>query len=260
MGILYLDQAWTLQNRDDQLVCSAGADQLFAIDEIDHVTMELLLELGKKGKFETTVLPKRAMEIAEQLLAAGIVLPRLPSKGKTSRLGIVGLNQDLLAMKQLAESLGATIVAQQKADILLVFRTNQSFAELLEELDYSNLATPHLLIDLAYHHTISLGPLVFPGQTACLACLQGRLTNRWGDDQPPIKPAMNTANELALQLLKLELSKIINSDDYSLVQKTVVYDFEARSIDINPLYKVPICPVCANNSLDISGKIALPWV
>lgn len=257
---LYSNPAWTLRRgTEQQLLCSAGADQLFAIEELEAYVILEILNCWGKGLFNSAKLSKRANEIVEQLLSAGIVRPKLGKTDKNIQIAIVGDPKYTAKIKPSLQQANSATSEEKMADLKIVLRTSQSYAQLLDELDYSNLKTPHLLVDMGFHHTVSIGPLVLPGQTACLACLQGRLTNRWGDNPPPSEPAMLNYIGFARELLNVELAKLINDKDYSLVQKTVVYDLNERQVQVNPLYKVPLCPICANNSLDISGMIALPW-
>jgi bacteriocin biosynthesis cyclodehydratase domain-containing protein len=112
---------------------------------------------------------------------------------------------------------------------------------------------------MAFHHTLSLGPLVFPGETACIACLQGRVSIRWGDETPPTSPKVaNKYINIVTELISAELDRIAQGDT-SLTNKTVSWNFQDRTIKTNQLLKVPLCPICSHNRIDRSGALALPW-
>lgn len=76
---------------------------------------------------------------------------------------------------------------------------------------------------------------------------------------PPIAPL--TAKEYAgvvSELLTTELARIAKGDT-SLTNKTISWNYLDRIIRQNQLLKVPLCPICSENKIDLSGALALPW-
>ncbi len=239
---------WAIRQANESLFISGGADAKY---EIVLEKNEASFFSSKKATkpFTRNDLSLKDQRVLEELVTAEIVVPVL-QKNKNLKLAVVGDTNQLAlpAQKNI-----------QTADIVIVVRTNSTFAELLGNIKYVSLTKPHLFIDMAYHHTLSLGPLVFPGETACIACLQGRISTRWGDEAPPSQPKLlHKYTELVTELLKIELDRIAN-DDTSLTNKTYSWNFQDRAIKKDQLLKVPICPVCAQNKIDQVGPLALPW-
>lgn len=251
---------WQVIHENGRLLLSAGADRLFAIEDVTAETAAEILALCRRRQFSAAGLSPAAAEIFEQLKTAGVVLNKIEPKAKYS----VGLQfagrPDEALRTTIAAQLGRNMILSRNAnpDLLLIIRTNQTLMELCGG-DYAKISQPHLLIDLAYAHTVSLGPLVFPGDTACLGCLAGRLVTYWGDAEPPLKPAINENRALIAGLVALEVHKILGNYDRSLANRTVAYDFADHQLQSHNLYKLPPCPVCGPGALDTPGSIALPW-
>ncbi len=92
-----------------------------------------------------------------------------------------------------------------------------------------------------------------------MACLQGRLTTRWGDDAPPPEPRVAAEHAgFVAELTATELARIADGDT-SLANRTVSWDLLARSVAQDRLLKVPVCPVCARGAATRDGSLNLPW-
>ena len=244
-----LPAEWTITQKENSLIISGGADAKFEI-ELDHQYESFFAKVKNNQSFTRNELNLSDKKILEELLTAEIIVPKVRASTKI-KVAVIGDSNQLKFGNE------KSIV---NADLTVVVRTNSTFAKLLEKINYQDLTKPHLFVDLSYHHTISIGPLVIPGETACIACLQGRLTTRWGDDKPPKSPKISKDNsDLAKELIKAEIHKIQNGDT-SLTNKTVSWNFQDRKVRNDQLLKVPFCPICSKNKIDLSGKIALPWV
>jgi len=145
--------------------------------------------------------------------------------------------------------------ATEDADLMLLVRTTGRLVEAYD--DAEPIAIPHLLLDVAYHHTVSIGPLVVAGETACLACLAGRIGRLWGDPPPPPRPAILRSPALAVGLAVLELERAA-AGDLRLAGRTAAYDLESHDVTTGSVYKLPWCPVCGDRA-QADGRIALPW-
>jgi bacteriocin biosynthesis cyclodehydratase domain-containing protein len=110
---------------------------------------------------------------------------------------------------------------------------------------------------VAYHHTVSLGPLVVAGETACFACLAGRIGAAWGDPAPPERPAVLGGAGLAAALAVRELEAVAGGD-VRLANATAAYDLASHRVLVETLYRLPWCPICGDRSAP-EGPIALPW-
>jgi len=249
-----LSPKWTIARTDNSLLISGGADAKYSVDiETKLPSFFESIKIGQE--FNITSLNVYDKRIFEQLLTAEIITP-LSNFNPTTNIAILGDAHEL----SLHSSKQFNFVNENEVcDFYVVIRSNSSYSNLLNDINYKNINKPHLFIDIAFHHTISIGPLVFPGQTACIACLEGRLKSRWGDDTPPSTPAMTIENnQLTTGMLSLELSKIIGGDT-SLINKTISWNFQNRTVSTNQLLKVPVCPICNQNKIDLGGALVLPW-
>ncbi len=205
-------------------------------------------------------LSSAATEIFEQLKTAQIVIFDLEQKS-TYKIGLRFIGDTHLALQtQIKTQLGRNfeLVSGTGCDLLVLIRTNGRLKDIILS-DYGSLKTPHLLLDVAFDHSISIGPLVFPGDTACLSCLVGRLTTYWGDAIPPLMPTVQKNPALIAGLLVMELHKILSLSERELVNNAVAYDFENYKVKKNSVYKLPQCPVCGISVMDNPGAIKLPW-
>jgi bacteriocin biosynthesis cyclodehydratase domain-containing protein len=254
------NKAWDVVYENGLLVLNAGADKLFAIEDVAEEDAHTILALWKQSSFELPNGSKELATILEQLKAAGLLINEL---GKNSiakiALKFIGKPNQHLAQeteKQLGKNL--RLSPEKEAEFVVFIRTNAQLKNLLE--DYDKVTKPHILVDISFEHSISLGPLVFPGETACLSCLVGRVTTYWGDAVPPQTPAIQNNPVIIAGLLNMELTKILFEYNRELVNHTVAFDFEEHRIKKNSVYKLPMCPVCGTSNIDSLGAIELPWL
>jgi bacteriocin biosynthesis cyclodehydratase domain-containing protein len=232
------------------LILSGGADQLLAIQAVDSATASEILGLWSSGPQPST---QRALEIAGQLADLGI-LRRTLAATVPPRIAVIGNGDLTQAIREaLTERLSARISGDE-ADLLVFVRSGGRLVDLYS--DGVMPLAPHLLIDAAYHHTFSIGPLVVPGDTACLACLAGRIGYRWGDPPAPERPAVQRNVALLAEIAALEVGRIA-AGDLGLAGQTVAYDFERRTVITGSVYRLPWCPVCGDGD-EPDGRIVLP--
>lgn len=248
--VLYkLLPVWIITQKDKSLIISGGADARYEI-ELENNEPSFFSTLKQDILFSRGELKERDVRVLEELVTAEVVVPVL-KKSKTLKVGILGdANKlDFTPHRDL-----------RTTDLLLIVRASSTYAEFLDNIDYQSIAKPHLFVDTAFHHTLSIGPLVFPGETACIACLQGRIATRWGDEKPPISPRMTSKySSVVSELIKTELDRISDGDT-SLTNKTFSWNFQDRVVRKDQLLKVPLCPICTKNKIDHSGVLPLPWV
>ena len=252
------DPHWALVHEPGLLLVHAGADELFAFDDVgDHAAGELLA-LWQAEILRPELLSPEAAAVFEQLKSAGIVRNRIEPRAQFA-LGVrfAGTPDERLE-DAIAAALPAGIAPGPEPDLLLFVRTDGQLADVCDD-DYAALAVPHLLLDLAFDHTLSLGPLVFAGQTACLSCLACRVSHAWGDLEPPPRPRLTDHRVLAAGIVALAVEGILRREDRALVNRTVAYDFAAFSVQSSSLYRLPMCPVCGGAGRARSGVLALPW-
>ncbi|QQS20221.1 hypothetical protein IPL85_02095 [Candidatus Saccharibacteria bacterium] len=254
------NSSWNLIYENGLLILNAGADKIFAIEDTSSQVGKELVVLWDQEQISLDKLSPEAQEVAEQLKTAGILLNVIEQK---QTFGIsyyfLGSSDEQLS-KRIENELGEKYKSvSSNADLLLIIRTNGKLVELTSSNYYKELAIPHLFIDLAYEHSISVGPLVFPRQSACISCLIGRVITYWGDAEPPTKPAIQHNSGLIAGVVGLEIKKILEQYDRELVNNTIAYDFENHKVRKSSVYKLPMCPVCGSSKIDNVGSIKLPW-
>jgi len=247
-----LSPAWMIEQSGNSLVISGGADARYEVELVtDKPSLFAEIKAGKP--FTKAALSPADARVLEQLITAEIIVPVL-KKQKILRVTLLAGKEALTIGKGKRFA-----IVTGEHDLALIVRSNETYAELLANIAYEQLTKPHLFVDLAFHHTVSIGPLVFPGETACIACLQGRVGNRWGDEAPPAAPLVASGQRtLISELVAVELERIATGDT-SLVGATFAWNLQDRAIKKNQLLKVPLCPICSQNEIDRSGALALPW-
>ena len=256
-------ERWSLFDEGEFLLVSAGADELYTIESAAPDAGDELVAAWRSALIDRESLSAGARELLDQLVAAGIVRPELPEVSPwTVAFRLVGDRCGELE-RALADALEAGVALDQAeledSDFVVFVRTTGRLADLYAEApDWRQ--RPHLLLDAAYDHTVSLGPLVFAGDTACLGCLAGRIGHYWGDAPPPPKPAVQRHATLVASLLALEIEKIATGD-YGLVNTTVSWDLRGREVTRSAVYKLPWCPFCGEPAAAAEpiGSIDLPW-
>jgi hypothetical protein len=232
--------SWTLAIEDGRLVVSGGADEVYVAEEIDDQTVRLVQRQWHAGELDPDSMPAEGRLLVQQLLAAG-VLDGPPAAERSFRVLWAGDElPDLHArLEEFAARRGLT--ADPAAAFTLVVRSNAS----LLDLAALELPGPHLLADVAYQHTLSLGPLVLPPDTSCLGCLAGRIASAWGDQPTPPRPAVNDEPELVASLAVRELDAV-HAGSLALANRTVAYDLRQHELQSSSLFKLPWCPRCGD--------------
>ncbi len=246
--------AWTMAQTEGSLLITGGADARFEV-ELESDASSAFASLGHDATVTRSTLTRADQRVLDQLVAAQIVVPILDAPG-ILRVAVLGDRSVLdLSFGDNAQ----TVATDAQHDLGVFVRTTSTYAQLLYAGDYRSVTVPHLLVDVAFHHTVSLGPLVFPGETACLACLEGRIATRWGDDSPPPEPRVATQyGAFVRELVALEVGRIARGDT-SLVNATIAWDVESRTVTKSQLLKVPLCPICARIAAQDNGSLLLPW-
>lgn len=242
-----ISPAWNVTQAKNILHLHGGADAEYTVELTDDSPSRYA---KPQGKFTRGLLSAADEEVFDQLLLAGVIELVSPPQKATLRVGVVG---DELPFMLQNERLQLTETTAE-ADIVLVCRYTSWHGEIIKKTDYYSLNVPHIYVDMAYHHTVSLGPLVYPGQTACIGCLYGRLRERWGDEKPPEKPNTTMYKEMIRTWLERELERIADGD-VSLVGKTISWNMDQRAMQQDVLLRSTACPQCGDHRRD--GKIVL---
>jgi bacteriocin biosynthesis cyclodehydratase domain-containing protein len=261
-GCRYLgSKEWSVTHEGGFLIASAGADELYAIEDVPDETAAELAALWARPAYPADLSKGAALLVPQLLNIGALVRDVVPGPPRGVAVIFSGpRDEDLVHafVAEAAEMRGWSLVEPCEAELTLVARTGGRLVEISDRVS-DRLAGPHLLLDVAYNHCISLGPLVFLGETACLACLAGRIGQYWGDPVPPERPAIQRNARLIAGLAALELERAA-AGDYSLVNTTVAFDLRRYEVVRHPLYKLPWCPVCGEHDRGQRvGLIPLPW-
>jgi hypothetical protein len=256
MRYLKLSKQWRLEQKGTELYVFGGQDAIFTID-IEGENRSFFGTLKHNERFTVEDLTLNDVAILEQLVSAEVITPLLDvAKKKGTRIKVKVMGKKPAVVRIMLDKSTFEQVTGDKYDFLVLIRTNESLKSFLKGHNYLELTKPHLFLDLAYNHTISLGPLVFPSVTSCIACLEGRISTRWEDEKPPINPrSSGELTGLANEWLAVELKKLIEDEDYTLVNKTVVLDMQNRTINSNKLLTVPLCSYCKKSKLLSTGQL-----
>lgn len=232
--------AWTLAVEDGRLVFSGGADEVYVADEVDDATVRCMQEQWDAGALDPDSIPADGRLLVQQLLAAG-VLDGLPAGERSFR--VLWAGEELPDLEARLQEFAARrgMIVGPGAVFTLVVRSGGPLLD-LAGLD---LPGPHLLADVAYHHTLSLGPLVVPPDTSCLGCLAGRIASSWGDPPTPARPAVCDEPELVASLAVREV-EAIHAGSLALANRTVAYDLRGHELLSSSLLKLPWCPRCGD--------------
>jgi hypothetical protein len=254
--------SWTVLLEKDQLVLSGGADALFLVDEVDAAGAKLFHQAWHQDRWDLLAGHAELQALRERLEVLGALLPAQPARASLSVALVFAGDRDEAAATSIAEmgrSRGITLAASpDTADVVLVYRSNGT---LIGAAELAPPHRPHLLLDLAYQRSISLGPLVFPGETACLGCFVGRISMGWGDPPPPPEPAANGARELGVALLLSQLEPFAKLGTCpALVERVLSINLDSLETQAHRVHRLPWCSRCFPGAAGWgAGSFSLPW-
>jgi len=142
-------------------------------------------------------------------------------------------------------------------DLLLVIRTTAGWESALSDYAALRLHRPHLFIDMAYHHTVGVGPFVVPGETACVACLGHRVAHRWGDLSGPAQPLVSGRPQSVAALLAAMVAA--PGGLLPLIETSVSLNLQTLASVSDKVFQLPWCPACGVGHDASSGALNLPW-
>jgi bacteriocin biosynthesis cyclodehydratase domain-containing protein len=256
-----LSPAWRLEVVDDFLVVNGGADEVYVVDEAPaHACAKLIAVCNAREARQWQQDPVLGAAI-RQLRRLGALVPIGSTTIRRPALVIRWAGQPLPVLPNALQAHGWTCLSEPDADgnaLTLIVRTTASWSDLLANYQAAPLNRTHVLLDLAYHHTVGMGPLVVPGQTACLACMGHRVMRRWGDLPGPEQPAM--AQRAAGVAALLADAAVLGP---RLVERAFTLDLRSLQMHSSQVFVLPDCPVCA--AMESSGfarltPLPLPWL
>ena len=246
--------------RDTTVVLSAGADRRVAIDGVDEAQRAAIERWsagaavtvttgapgvngdGDDGDYSGDGPGSRRQAVArllDRLVELGVVVPSTAPGPPT----VVADDHAT------AGALGDLLTEGGAAGMSVLVRTGARWP-----------AVPpgrlHVGVDLSLHHTVVLGPLVIPGASACLACLDARVARRWSSPTVPAEPAIRRRLPVVAALLDVQLA-LVAAGTSPLVNATIAWNLETGTTDRQSLYKLAGCPHCDTGPGD--RRVALPW-
>ncbi len=243
------NQTWTAHVNEGRLYISAGADRVYLVDELNSEQAACFYQAYQQNCWKRLLDQDPVFHtVTRNLLALGA----LYYSGATRKTCRVALRWAGRISSELANWLDVlfnrrgdieAVSSPHEADLVLLIRTNGTLQQASEQV--CDEMRPHLLVDLAYHSTLAIGPFVVPGQTACVGCLAGRLMHLWGDVQPPDKPAMNSHMELTGAIILEHLESFRSRGTINaLVGNAWALDTSTWESRFHPVFRLPWCPVC----------------
>jgi bacteriocin biosynthesis cyclodehydratase domain-containing protein len=252
---------WTLVLEEGRLILSGGADALFLVDE---VAGEAAAELARAFAADRLDAIDRSQPgVARALLRLeriGAVVRARPAPAAPLAVSRVGAPPELASL--ISQLGGPAMTVGDGGALTVVVRTTGTLAELSERC--AAIAGPHLLVDVGHRETIVLGPMVWPGETACVSCLAGRIVRAWGDPPSPPSPRAADARALVAAIVVEELRRFAREGDCPrLVERTIAIDLPTWRTRTERVHRLPWCPRCfpaeATKAPHGAGSFALPW-
>ncbi|RAS61685.1 bacteriocin biosynthesis cyclodehydratase domain-containing protein [Lentzea atacamensis] len=250
---LVADPRWHAQMRDEGLVVYAGADLAYLIPDLPRAVAVALAGLfepvlrGVARTVDESRLGEPVRRHVAQLRTLGALRPaRLPADERKP----MGVGTRFVG--EAPAGLVERLPQNDDPDLLLVVRTTGTLVDLVEVARTTEV--PHLLLDLAYHHTAAIGPLVVPGAGACLACLAVRAGRRWGDPPPPPHPGA-TSSDFPVSLA-LQAVQNIRNGSLALLDAVVTVNLDEFTTTRESVLPAADCEICP--ALPV-GRVSLPW-
>lgn len=228
-------------------VLTAGPDVLFELAGLSKGSVAAASRWSS-GEPIAADLPVEQAELRDLLVGLGALRPVISPLNHLRIVGSAG--RRLLAALQARGMVVEDSGDQDRAgDLTLVVRTGTSWPA----------APPgvHLAVDLTHHHTLVLGPLVVPGVTSCLMCLQRQTTRRWGADQVPAKPEITRWPELTAELIVLQF-ELARRGESPLVNATIAWDLTGGTTEREDLLRAPNCGGQCRSP--VGDSVDLPWL
>ncbi|MDX8145247.1 hypothetical protein SK854_24260 [Lentzea sp. BCCO 10_0061] len=250
---LVADPAWHAQVRDEGLVVHAGADLAYLIPDLPRAVAVALAGLfepvlrGVARTVDENRLGEPVRRHVAQLRTLGALRPAGLPNDDAKPMGV-----GTRVVGEAPAGLVERLPHNENPDLLLVVRTTGTLVDLIEVARETTV--PHLLLDLAYHHTAAVGPFVVPGAGACLACLAVRAGRRWGDPPPPPRPGA-LRHEFPISLA-MQAIQNIRGGSLALLDAVVTVNLDEFTTSRESVLPAADCEICPKVQF---GRVSLPW-
>lgn len=273
MFIYKKNPRWTMFLENNQLFATKGADEIYLIEELTADEAKKLYQAYKNDEvhiLKSTSTNEKILKAIQSLEKAGIIYIKddVYDSLKSVSFGIRWfdkINDKILnILKQFSETSSqlnfVTKTDFNDIDLLIIIRTSGNLKEAIK--DYEKIEIPHLFVDIAYDHFISLGPFVFPQKTACLSCFVGRIIYNWGDPETPSSPNVSESSELIASLI-LEQIRVFQKFGScpELIEKVWSFNVNELTTKIDNVFRLTWCPICCppKPKKEGLGSFELPW-
>ena len=232
--------AWHF-SADPTPVLSAGPDLSFDLEGLDAGSLDALLQWSRGG---CTVDDRDGQtELRSMLVGFGASTPLVDDP-----IGISLQGDAPAAVRDILLDHCALADPADPAAVELLFRTAAAWPTPSHRV--------HLGIDLTHHHTLVLGPLVVPGVTSCLSCLDRLVTRRWGADIVADRPTVTRWHAVIAELVIIQLDGL-RGGATGLVNATAAWNLADGTVEREALLRAPDCTgLCRAPQLD---RLQLPW-
>ena len=247
---------WNMIMEDKKLFITRGADEIYFLDEAKDEMVSPIFCAYENDNWDNLAANKDYDDIIRILKQTGFIYKNQIEAKKDLRLSIQYFGDESNKLSKALQNMRDVTYESGGHDLLLIIRTNSPLIKILDS--YSTIEAPHLFIDLAYCNTISIGPLVYKGETACLSCFVGRLATRWGDPPPPEEPYASTKTELIVALIQEKVEEYLTYGNCpDLINNVWSFNTKHFSATFDGVHKLPWCPVCSRHE---NEALSLSWV
>lgn len=254
MTALAVDPGWRVYAVDGGVELTAGADLAYLLPDLPAADAAFLVTMFGPVTGERLVpdrVPDSVRHLIPRLRALGALRPTgLPNhRDLAVCLAILGAEPPALRAT-LANTMS---IVDADADLVLAVRTTSTWQDLTRAA--ARFDRPHLFLDLAYHHSVSVGPLVVPGASACLGCLALRVTRRWGDRPPPDVPR-GLADPALPAAIAAHFIRRVGTGSLALLERVVTCDLDDLTTTTEHVLPSAGCAICPQETV---GRVGLPW-
>ncbi len=250
--LIRIDPGWAAEEDGEVVVVYAGADLLYEVQDLDAAQRRTVCSWFVGEPVVDEQLGDRHQAVVSLLTSVGAV--RLDSPPATVSVQWVGDIDPSIADRfiSILNDLGVSVatptrdISVDSDRLLVLIKTNVSMYDCALVTDALVAAgQTHLFCDVGFDHTITIGPTVVPGRTACVRCLAERVGGRWNDTQPPAQPHAVPDGSQALAMLVGRALRRSETTGLPFVNEVVTLDLDRLSTTHDRVFRNPWCSACS---------------
>jgi hypothetical protein len=248
---MIIDPGWAAHEDGDAVVVHAGADLVYEVSDLDAPQRARLVTWFAGSPITDGDLGDRHTDVVSLLLSLGAIhVERKSATVEVMWIGDVDAELQHSFVRTLREF--DVVVESSETAFLLVVKTNVGMYDCALQTDeLVSVGRTHLLCDLGFDHTVTIGPTVVPGQTACVRCVAERIGGRWTDTIPPRKPhavrdgAMAVATLLGRVLRKTQPAEDGTPGVFPFLNEVITLDLDRVVTTCDRVFRSPWCSACS---------------